>query len=84
MAMPPKAETNTRSDAKSMIDPDRIDYWQVIELQDVPDAESQATRLIATDDTKEGCDRIARKRLGLNPDDPWPEGIKLEAVLLPQ
>ena len=60
----------------------RIDYWRVVELRPVSPASSQE-RLIATDDSKELCEQAARRRLHLSDADPWPEGIKLEAVLLP-
>jgi DNA-directed RNA polymerase subunit RPC12/RpoP len=62
-----------------------IDYWQVVELFDVPGIEySKAEKIIATDPSRELCERAARKRLRLAPDDPWPEGVRLEAVLLPR
>ena len=48
-------------------DEKEVDFWQVVQLQDVPGAASKA--------------EAARKRLCLPPSDPWPEGIKLEAVL---
>jgi len=62
-----------------------IDYWQVAELFDVPGIEyGKAEKIIATDPSRELCERATRERLRLAPDDPWPEVVRLEAVLLPR